>query len=406
MPEVITNMILLTIIYLAFISLGLPDAILGAVWPNMSQDIGASLEYAGAISVVINAGTVISSLLAARLIHRFGTGKVVAISVLLTACALLGFAWANYLLVMALLAVPLGLGAGAVDAALNNFVALHYKSNHMNYLHSFWGVGATAGPFIMASFLLNSEGWRDGYLVLATLQFLLVVALFLSLPLWKKAAQTQSANQENGSATKMVSNRDALKIKGMKYQLFLFWFYCSLEAGTGLWAASYLTSEKGVIASDAAFWTAMYYFGITAGRFLCGIISERIGEARLVHGGGIMILLGVAGLLAPIPLMFNQLSLVLIGLGCAPVYPNTLHLTPTRFGKDASQAIIGLSMATAYVGTTLVPPFIGALVGVFSFSIFPVILLMLSMGLLVMTMRLQGHKRANHPLSCHTTEAI
>lgn len=386
-------MILLTIIYLAFISLGLPDAVLGAAWPTISQDTGASLEQAGIIAMIVNLGTVISSLSATRVIHRVGTGNVVMISVLFTAAALLGFATANYLFVMAMLAIPLGLGAGAVDAALNNFVALHYKARHMNYLHSCWGIGATAGPVVMAMFLMSREGWRDGYLTLSVIQFVLVIVLIVTLPFWKKAASTEDIHNEENTGTALISNREALAIKGVKFQLVLFWCYCSLEAGTGLWAASYLTLQKGITVSEAAFWTAMFFFGITAGRVLCGLLAERIGEERLVYGGAVLMLIGVAGLMLPMPILYNQLSLVLVGLGCAPIYPNTIHLTPARFGKQPSQAIIGLSMATAYIGTTTVPPLMGVVIDAFSFSVFPVLLLLLGIALLMMVMRLQKERK-------------
>lgn len=378
-------LLLLAIIYLAFISLGLPDAVLGSSWPVMSQDLNSTLEFAGVISVIISAGTVVSSLLATRVIHQFGIGKVVSVSVLMTACALLGFTAAYHVLALVLLAIPLGIGAGAVDAALNNFVALHYKSKHMNYLHSFWGVGATAGPLIMATYLSVHEGWRDGYTTIAVIQFVLVILLFLTLPLWKQAASATLSKDESDEQHQLVSNIAALRTNGVKLQLLLFCCYCSLEAGTGLWAASYLNIEKGVQPSDAAFWTAMYFLGITAGRFICGAIAERLSEEVLIRIGVISILIGVIGLFAPMPTIYTQMSLVLIGLGCAPIYPNTIHLTPQRFGKRASQAIIGLSMATAYTGTTLVPPMIGIVVATFSFTYFPIILLALSITMLVMT---------------------
>jgi fucose permease len=388
-------LLLLAIIYLAFISLGLPDAVLGSSWPVMSQDLNSNLEFAGVISIIISAGTVVSSLYATRVIHRFGTGKVVAVSVFLTACALLGFTAAYHVLVLVLLAIPLGIGAGAVDAALNNYVALHYKSKHMNYLHSFWGVGATAGPLIMATYLGLQDGWRDGYATIALIQFGLVIILFLTLPLWNRVNKGEATLSQEEEAPQLVSNKQALKISGVKLQIFTFFCYCSLEAGTGLWAASYLNIEKGVEPSDAAFWTAMFFLGITSGRFMCGMIAERTSEERLVRVGVLAILLGVIGLIAPLPIMLTQLSLILIGLGCAPIYPNTIHLTPLRFGKRASQAIIGLSMATAYTGTTLVPPMIGVVVANVSFLCFPITLLLLSIAMLAMTERLARIGQAN-----------
>ncbi|MGF1725345.1 MFS transporter [Photobacterium nomapromontoriensis] len=380
-------LLLLVIIYLAFISLGLPDAVLGSSWPVMHRDLGSTLEFAGIIALVVSSGTVISSLLSARLIHHFGPGKVVAVSVLMTAVALLGFTQAQSVWILALLAIPLGLGAGSVDAALNNFVAIHYKSKHMNYLHSFWGVGATAGPLIMAAFLSQQEGWRSGYTTLSYVQFALVVVLFLSLPLWKQALTSLQTTDDQPAG--LVTNASALKMKGVKLQLVMFCCYCSLEAGAGLWAASYLTEEKGVVPTEAAFWTAMYFLGITAGRFVCGFIADKVKGETLIRSGIITIFIGVILLLMPLSPLFAKIGLILIGFGCAPIYPNTIHLTPQRFGQAASQAIIGLSMAFAYVGTTLFPPIIGAVASTFSFVMFPVILLAFSIMMLMTTEQLK-----------------
>ncbi|WP_163135192.1 sugar MFS transporter [Agarivorans sp. Alg241-V36] len=380
-------LLLLAIIYLAFISLGLPDSLLGSSWPIMRGDLNASLEFAGVISIVVSAGTVVSSLLSTRVTHRFGTGKVVAFSVLMTAIALFGFCLSLNPWLLVLLAVPLGLGAGAVDAALNNFVAINYKAKHMNYLHSFWGVGATAGPLIMALYLSQQQGWREGYATISYIQFALVAVLLLALPLWKRAASESLA--AGGEQPAPISNRNAVKIKGVKLQLLTFFCYCSLEAGTGLWAASYLISQLQVSAANAAFWTAMYFLGITLGRFICGFVSERIAEDKLVRAGVLSILVGVVLLLIPGGAMLAKIGLMLIGFGCAPIYPNTIHLTPQRFGKHASQAIIGLSMACAYVGTTLMPPFIGLLAASSSFVVLPIALLVFSALMLFSTERLK-----------------
>ncbi|WP_246611960.1 MFS transporter [Agarivorans aestuarii] len=322
-------LLLLAIIYLAFISLGLPDSLLGSSWPIMRGDLNASLEFAGVISIVVSAGTVVSSLLSTRVTHRFGTGKVVAFSVLMTALALFGFSLSLNPWVLVLLAVPLGLGAGAVDAALNNFVAINYKAKHMNYLHSFWGVGATAGPLIMALYLSQLQGWREGYATISYIQFALVAVLLLALPLWKRA--TSESLAAGGEQPAPISNRNAVTIKGVKLQLLTFFCYCSLEAGTGLWAASYLISKQQVSAANAAFWTAMYFLGITLGRFICGFVSERIAEDKLVRAGVLSILVGVVLLLIPGGAMLAKIGLMLIGFGCAPIYPNTIHLTPQRF---------------------------------------------------------------------------
>ncbi|WP_406608934.1 MFS transporter [Agarivorans sp. JK6] len=380
-------LLLLAIIYLAFISLGLPDSLLGSSWPIMRGDLNASLEFAGVISIVVSAGTVVSSLLSTRLTHYFGTGKVVAVSVLMTAIALFGFSLTYNVWLLVLLAVPLGLGAGAVDAALNNFVAINYKAKHMNYLHSFWGVGATAGPLIMALYLSQQQGWRDGYASISYIQFALVAVLLLALPLWRRATSENLA--VSGEQHTPLSNALAFKMKGVKLQLLTFFCYCSLEAGTGLWAASYLISQQQVSAANAAFWTAMYFLGITLGRFICGFVSERIAEGKLVRGGVLTIFVGVVFLLIPGWSMLAKIGLMFIGFGCAPIYPNTIHLTPQRFGKQASQTIIGLSMACAYVGTTLMPPFIGLLAASSSFVVLPIALLVFSGLMMFSTERLK-----------------
>ena len=381
-------MLLLIVIYLAFISLGLPDAILGAAWPTMGTSIQAPLEFAGMLSFLMSLGTVISSLLTAHLLNRFGIGRVVAFSVLLTACALLGFSLSQQVFALALLSVPLGIGAGAVDSALNNFVALNYRAKHMNYLHSFWGVGATAGPLIMANYLMMNEGWREGYHTIALLQFALVFILLISLPLWKKHLKSQVPEEEEH--TGFLSNRQALKKAGVHLQFVLFFCYCALELGSGLWAASYLTLEKNVLPQAAAFWTAVFYLGITLGRFLCGVIADKVDEEKMIRFGLFSILMGAIALMLPLPAIVSQLGLALIGLGCAPIYPNTIHLTPKRFGKAASQAVIGLSIAAAYIGITLVPPLMGALFTHLSFAYFPVLLLLLGLVMLFTSERLKG----------------
>ncbi|MBJ7552919.1 MFS transporter [Marinomonas spartinae] len=383
-------MLLLFIIYIAFISLGLPDAVLGSSWPVMKNDLDASLEFAGGISFIISAGTVISSLYVTKAIHYLGIGKVVALSVLLTAVALLGFSIANMTVVLVFLAVPLGIGAGAVDAALNNFVALHYKAKHMNYLHSFWGVGATAGPLLMANFLAVKQGWRDGYMAIAVVQFLLVIVLFAALPLWKKFVVKPLESHETNSP--LVSNISVLKMKGVSLQMSVFFCYCSIEMSTGLWSASYLTTEKNILPSTAAFWVAMYYLGITAGRFACGLIAEKIAEETLIRSGGLIILFGCLLLALPFSSALAKIGLILIGLGCASIFPNTIHMTPKRFGSSASQAIIGLSMASAYVGLMLVPPVLGAVARFFTFASLPVILMIMTAIILLTTERLRRYR--------------
>ncbi|MBN1776642.1 MAG: MFS transporter [Clostridiales bacterium] len=360
---------LLLIIYMAFISLGLPDSMLGTAWTVMHTDIGAPITLAGVIAMVICGGTIISSLFSSRVINRFGTWRVVTVSVLMTAFALFGFSVSSAVWMLLLFAVPLGLGAGAVDAALNNFVALHYKPRHMNWLHCFWGIGATGGPLVIAAFLSTGGSWRTGYVTIGILQALLVVGLWASGSLWKLPAVSarEDASRDGG----FVSNKAALKIRGVKASLFTFFCYCSLEMLAGLWAASYLTTQRAVTPANAALWVSLFYGGITAGRFFSGLLAEKIKSENLIRGGLLVIAAGIALLLLPLPEFFCMIGLILIGLGCAPVYPGMIYLVPKRFGKAVSQTVIGLSMASAYVGTTFMPPLLGAVSTVLTLGVLP-----------------------------------
>lgn len=371
--------LLLIIIYLAFISLGLPDSLLGAAWPVMQSDLSVSTSSAGIISMLICGGTIISSLFSAKLINRFGTGKITFISVTMTAFALLGFSISHSFIMLCIIAIPLGLGAGSVDAALNNFVALHYKAKHMSWLHCFWGIGATSGPIIMSLFLANRNGWQKGYLTISIIQFSLVLVLLITLPLWKhleKNDQTSSDNQEE-NAEKI----NPLKIPGVKLALISFVCYCATEATAGLWGSSYLVNYKGLSADAAARGISLFYGGITLGRFLAGFLTMKFNNRTLIRSGQIMCIAGAALLL--LPTYFSLIGLILIGLGCAPIYPAMLHETPNRFGKGASQAIMGMQMAFAYIGSTFMPPILGFLASRTSIFIFPYFLLLCIIVMLI-----------------------
>lgn len=372
---------LLIIIYLTFISLGLPDALLGSSWTVIHLELNTSIEFAGVIAMVISGGTILSSLLASRIISKFKTGKVIAVSVAMTAISLIGFSLSNSIGFLLFFAIPLGLGAGAVDAVLNNFVALHYKPLHMNWLHCFWGIGATGGPLILALYLGNNGTWRNGYMTVGVIQIFLVAILIATLPLWKRVVGAISHGKNNNE--EFISNRKAFNIKGVKPILLTFLCYCSLEAGTGLWAASYLTTQRGITAPNAALWVSMYYGGITVGRFLSGIVSEKINGENLIRGGLTIILAGIFLIILPLPVIFSGIGLILIGLGCAPIYPSLIHLTPSRFGSKASQSIIGLSMAFAYIGSTFMPPLLGVISTVLTFKILPYGLLVFTIGMIV-----------------------
>ena len=367
--------LLLIIIYLAFISLGLPDSLLGSAWPAMYQEFSVPVSYAGGISMIIAAGTIISSLQSDRLTRRFGTGKVTAASVLMTAAALFGFSISHSYAALCLWAVPYGLGAGSVDASLNNYVALHYASRHMSWLHCMWGVGASLGPYIMGYALTGGRGWNMGYRYIAILQIVLTTVLIFSLPLWKKHENIDRGHPDGEAAAKPLSLRQIVKIPGAKEVMITFFCYCALESTAGLWASSYLVLRRGLSAETAAGFASLFYIGITAGRALSGFLTLKLNDTQMIRLGQGFILFGIALLFLPFGNVITLVGLILIGLGCAPIYPSIIHSTPEHFGADRSQAMIGVQMASAYVGTCLMPPIFGFMANHISVSLFPVYLL-------------------------------
>ncbi|AEF32055.1 MFS transporter [Gardnerella vaginalis] len=383
--------LLLAIIYLAFISLGLPDALLGSAWPTMSHDIGAQISWAGGISMVISAGTIVSALLSDRMTKRFGAGKVTFVSVALTALALLGFSFAPNYIVLILLAIPYGLGAGGVDAALNNYVALHYESRHMSWLHCMWGIGASAGPYVMGFALSHGFGWSAGYQYIAIVQVILTVILFISLPLWnnRKAHELQKSIQISKEYSKTLSFAEVLRIPGAKNILIMFFCYCAIEQTAGLWASSYMVLYGSVSRVVAAGWASLFYVGITAGRFISGFLTMRFNDENMIRLGQLVMILGILVLLLPLP---NHIALVagfvIIGLGCAPIYPCVIHSTPHYFGADKSQAIVGMQMASAYIGSMLMPAIFGFIGQNVSMSLLPAYLIILLSIMAFMHMQL------------------
>lgn len=375
--------LLLVIIYLAFISLGLPDALLGAAWPSMYPQFDVPVSYAGIISMIIALGTVISSLQSDRLTKKLGTGKVTALSVCMTAMALFGFATSHSFGMLCLWAIPYGLGAGSVDASLNNYVALHYESRHMSWLHCMWGVGASAGPYIMGYALTAGWGWNSGYHIIAVLQIVLTAILLCSLPLWK---QRPAEVLQDGKVqpAKALSIREVLQLAGAREILVCFFCYCALEQTTGLWASSYLTLHKGVSADTAATFASMFYLGITVGRALSGFLTMKLNDVQMIRLGEVIIGIGVLVMLLPFGQNLSLAGLILIGLGCAPVYPCVIHSTPAHFGADKSQAIIGIQMACAYVGTCLMPPVFGLIANHITVALLPVYLLIILVLMVIM----------------------
>ena len=370
--------LLLAIIYVAFISLGLPDSLLGAGWPTMQALMDVPLSYAGVIAMIITGCTIVSSLLAGRLL-RFGTGLVTAASTLVTAAALFGFSISGSFWALCLWAVPYGLGAGAIDAALNNYVAVHYASRHMSWLHCFWGVGATISPYIMSYCLMVGFGWSSGYRTVAFIQAGLTVLLFLSLPLWNRR-KGETVEEEATAAT--VPLGQILRIRGVKYCLLAFLCYCALEATVGLWASSYLALARGVAAETAAQYGSLFYMGITVGRFLCGFIADKVGDSRMIRLGAAVMLLGIVAVALPLTSERVCLyGLVVIGLGCAPVYPSIIHATPANFGAENSQSLVGVQMASAYTGSALMPPLFGWMASRVGLGILPAFALVLLVGM-------------------------
>ncbi|KHD14598.1 MFS transporter [Clostridium butyricum] len=373
--------LLLAVIYLSFISLGLPDSLLGSAWPAMYSEFGVPVSYAGIISMIIAAGTILSSLQSDRLTRKLGTGKVTAISVAMTAVALFGFSFSNSFWILCFWAIPYGLGAGSVDASLNNYVALNYASRHMSWLHCMWGVGASLGPYIMGYAMTGGQGWNSGYGYIAVLQIVLTIILIFSLPLWKNRAEEKNADDVNA---KTLTLKEIIKISGAKEIMITFFCYCALEQTTGLWASSYLTLHKGISADKAASFASMFFIGITIGRAFSGFITMKLSDSKMIRLGQGVAAIGIITLMLPFGEYISLIGLIMIGLGCAPIYPCIIHSTPEYFGADKSQAIIGVQMASAYIGTLLMPPIFGLIAEYINVSLYPVYLFIVMIFMVVM----------------------
>lgn len=375
--------LLLVIIYLSFISLGLPDALLGSAWPAIYPQLNVPVSYAGIISIIISVGTIISSLQSDRLTRLLGTGKVTAISVGTTAVALFGFSLSDSFIALCLWAVPYGLGAGSVDAALNNYVALHYESRHMSWLHCMWGIGASAGPYIMGYVMTGGETWNTGYRYIAVIQVILTAIIFLSLPLWKERSPIIDESEKKVNA-KALTLKEVVKIPGVKEILICFFCYCALEQTAGLWASSYLTLYKGVPAEISAKYACLFFVGITIGRAASGFITMKLNDVQMIRLGQTLIGCGIIILILPLSATISLTGFVIIGLGCAPIYPCIIHSTPEHFGADRSQAIIGIQMAFAYIGTCLMPPIFGFIANHISVALLPVYLFIILVLMIIM----------------------
>ena len=369
---------LLALIYLAFISLGLPDSLLGSGWPVMHAELGVPVSFMGIVSMIVSGGTIVSSLLSDRLTHRLGTRIVTVVSVFLTVIALFGFSFADRFWLLIVFAVPYGLGAGAIDAALNNYIALHYQARHMSWLHCFWGVGTIVSPFIM-SYALANRTWHSGYRIVGVVQLAIALLLLLTLPVWRVNAD------KTADAGKSIGLSGALKIRGVPFLLIGFFAYCAAEATAMQWASTYFVEVKGISADRAAGLAALFYIGITAGRFVSGFVTDRLGDRRMIRIGTGILACGIALLLLPVgSYAVAFAAFLVIGFGCAPIYPCIIHSTPDNFGAQNSGAIIGIQMASAYIGSTFVPPLFGLLGNALSFSLMPVYLLLFFTLMIVM----------------------
>lgn len=370
--------LLLALIYIAFISLGLPDSLLGSGWPAMRADLGVPVSYMGIVSMVISGGTIVSSLFSDSLTRKCGARVVTAVSVLLTAVALLGFSFSGKFWMLIVFAIPYGLGAGAIDAALNNYVALHYKAKHMSWLHCFWGVGTIVSPFVM-SYALATSTWHNGYRIVGFVQLGIAALLLATLPVWK-------VNQNAAAETqKKIGLPAAVKIRGVPFLLIGFFAYCAAEATTMGWASTYFAEVKGVSADQAAQYASLFYIGITVSRFLSGFVSEKLGDRKLILTGTAILTCGILLLMIPAASGVAIAGFIVIGFGCGPIYPCIIHSTPYNFGAENSGAIIGIQMASAYVGSTFMPPLFGLLGNKISFSILPVYIFIFFLLMIVMT---------------------
>lgn len=392
--------LLLALIYLAFISLGLPDSLLGSAWPQMHLDLGAQMSMEGIISMLISCGTVISSLFSEKIIYKFGTGMISAVSTLLTAVALFGFSVSGNFYMLCFLAIPYGLGAGAIDAALNNYVALHFASRHMSWLHCFWGIGAAVGPYVMGVAMSLGKGWRGGYLAISVIQLVLTIVLFAALPLWKI---NQEKNEESITEKKEPKKlKEIFKIKGVAFVLIAFFCYCAVEQTTGLWASSYFVINRGLSNHTAASFVGLFYIGITGGRFLSGFIADKFGDKKMIRLGICGILIGVVFLLIPANQLFSSykmlkeifplIGLGFVGFGCAPIYPSVIHATPDNFGKENSQAIIGIQMAFAYMGVIIMPALFGIISQYITIALFPIYIMLITLVMFIMSEKMNKLK--------------
>lgn len=388
----------LCLIYILFISLGLPDSLLGASWPVMHLEIGAPVDFAGLVFMCVQLGTITSAIFASRLIKRFGTAKITLVSVLLTAVSMLGFGMVKSPQVLMALALPYGLGAGAIDSGLNEYVAEHYESRHMSWLHSFWGLGAMTGPILLSILLTIGSGWRTTYTVIASIQFGLSAIVFLSLPLWDKMGVRNTEHALTKEFEDRPASTEARKPlfhrKGFFGALLSMFCYCSVEQSYILWGATYLIAAFRFTPAEAAGWISFYVTGITIGRFFSGFLSMRFTNSELIRFGSLTVVAATIGVILPLPVPVRVACFLLAGFGSAPIFPCVLHDTPLRFGVHDAQEVMGYQMAAAYIGSLLVPPLIGWIATKWSELLIPVAILAFALLLMIVTERISISRSA------------
>ena len=383
--------LLLAIIYLAFISLGLPDTLLGASWPMMQLEFDVPLSYAGIISLIIAIGTVVSSLASDRMTKWLGAGKMTVISAAMTAVALFGFSVSGEYWQLCLWAIPYGLGAGGVDASLNNYVALHYASRHMSWLHCMWGLGASIGPYIMGAALTGGMHWSAGYTIISIMQIVLTMGILFSLPLWKNPPQQTCQSGERAAPLTM---KRIFALKGAKEVMLAFFCYCGLEQCCILWGSSYFVMVNGLDEETAASLASLFMLGLTFGRFVSGFVTYKVNDTNMIRLGQSLIVVGILVMLLPLGTTATMAALVLMGLGCAPIYPCIIHSTPEHFGEENSQAIIGVQMAAAYVGICVIPPLFGIIANQIGAELMPGFLAAVNAVMILMCEQL--NKKTKH----------
>ena len=370
---------LLVVIYVAFIGLGVPDSLIGSAWPAVHAELNIPVEAVSIITFIISGCTVLSSMFSAGILNKLGTAKVTAFSTAMTAAALLGFSFAPSFWVMIPLAVVLGLGAGAIDSGLNNYVALHFKASHMNFLHCFYGVGVSLSPYLM-SLALSDAGWRGGYRYAFYVQTVITILLIVSLPMWKKTA---SAGQEEDEKGVNLSILQMAKMPGIRKVWVIMLATNAIEYACGVWGSTYLVEAKGFEAQHGALALTVYYVGMSIGRFVSGLLSEKIGTWKRIAIGSAILAPAIALMLLPLHGAVTVVGLFLVGLGNGSIYPNLIHLTPHNFGKDVSQSVMGSQIACAYIGVMLAPPMVSLISSVFSIKVYPVLLAVLYVIMIV-----------------------